>query len=165
MYDNVWLNWYTKWRCIHKIKYTSYNNWCFFFGQVFQKTKRTYNLKDNLDEIISAMIECEGEATEGWRNPHGFWGKVTVRCGHSNTDYTRRAVYMIWRKNVCNVREKFQAFVASTYGANCEVKSYSSVILDVFKPFCISWYVISTSGVKIVCVLIRLSWRIYIENS
>jgi hypothetical protein len=98
--------------------------------QVFTKTKRSYNLKDTLEQIISAMKACEGELHEGWRNPDGFWGNVTMRCGHSNTDYLRRAMYMVWHKNTGNITEKFNNPVTSTLE-----ESLSEIVCTKYKAF------------------------------
>ena len=53
-------------------------------------------------------MECEGDFTvQGWRKHDGFWGNVALQCGYPNTDYMRRALYMIWHKNSGNIKEKF----------------------------------------------------------
>ena len=39
--------------------------------------------------------------------------KVALKCGHSNTDYMRRALYMMWHKDTDNIKEKFTKHVPS----------------------------------------------------
>ena len=43
----------------------------------------------------------------------GFWGKVVLKCGRSNTDYMRRALYMMWHKDTDNINKKFTKHVPS----------------------------------------------------
>ena len=49
----------------------------------------------------------KGDKNEGWQKTDGFWGKVALKCGHANTDYMHRALYMIWYKDTDNIKEKF----------------------------------------------------------
>ena len=58
------------------------------------------------------MVDCEGDVSEGWRRPDRFWGKVTAHCGHANTDYVRKAMYMLWYNGRSNIRENFSNRVA-----------------------------------------------------
>ena len=70
-------------------------------------------MREELDKIICALKQCYGDINEGWRKSDGFWGKVALKCGHSNTDYMRRALYMMWHKDTDNIKEKFTKHVPS----------------------------------------------------
>ena len=69
-------------------------------------------MREELDKIC-ALKQCYGDINEGWRKSDGFWGKVALKCGHSNTDYMRRALYMMWQKDTDNIKEKFTKHVPS----------------------------------------------------
>ena len=64
-------------------------------------------MKGKLEHIICALNECEGDKNECWRKTDGFWGKVALKCGHANTDYIRKALYMVWYRDTDNIKEKF----------------------------------------------------------
>ena len=53
------------------------------------------------------MLQCNGDPSEGWRKPDGFWGNFVLRSGLSNTNNRRRAIYDMWRKNWDGVQERF----------------------------------------------------------
>ena len=75
-------------------------------------------MKDSLEQIVSAMTECEGDVSEGWRKSDRFWGKVTLECGFANSDYLRKAMYMLWYKDTDGIKEKFNKRVASRIEEN-----------------------------------------------
>ncbi|CAB3998961.1 Hypothetical predicted protein [Paramuricea clavata] len=84
------------------------------------------------------MKACEGELHEGWQNPDGFWGNVTMKCGHSNTDYLRRAMYMVWHKNTGNIKEKFYNPVTSTLEKSVnEIEIESDIQIPISNSFSI----------------------------
>ena len=51
------------------------------------------------------MADCEGEVSESWRRYDGFWGKVAESCGHVNSDYIRKSMYMLWHNGTGNVEK------------------------------------------------------------
>ena len=60
-----------------------------------------------LEKMLQNMVQCDGDPSEGWRNPNGFWGNVVQNSGLSNTDSRRRVTYDLWHKNWAGLQERF----------------------------------------------------------
>lgn len=53
------------------------------------------------------MLHCKERYESGWRKAKGYWGIILQQCGEGNTKSNRKQLYMSWKRNVNNFREKF----------------------------------------------------------
>ena len=61
-----------------------------------------------MTNVVEMMLQCSnGRPDEGWRKEGGYWGHVLRKCGVGNTKLHRKKLYMAWKRNMNNFRDKF----------------------------------------------------------
>ena len=73
--------------------------------QVFRRRRSQFDF----DLVIDMMLRCNrscGRPREGWRRPEGYWGYVLQKCAVGNTKAHRKKLYMAWKRNMNNFRDK-----------------------------------------------------------
>ena len=53
------------------------------------------------------MLQRDERFHEGWRKAEGYWGDVLTKSGVGNSKSNRKRIYMDWKRNVNNFREKY----------------------------------------------------------
>ena len=53
------------------------------------------------------MLQCKERLDEGWRKPDGYWGIVLTKSGLGNSQSKRKRLYMDWKRNFNNFRDKY----------------------------------------------------------
>ena len=71
--------------------------------QVFKKRR----IFLDFENTIEAMLQCEERLDEGWRKPGGYWGIVLTKSGLGNSKSKRKRLYMTWKRNLDNFRNKY----------------------------------------------------------
>ena len=88
--------------------------------QVFRK-KRTVI---DFENVISAMLHCEEQLDEDWRKADGYWGNVLEKSGHANSKPKRKLLYMYWKRNIDNFRDKYLEKTESMCVFKSEVRKF-----------------------------------------